>query len=84
MNSSERTQYIHETCLRVLSECAGYMLPEPVFRTQANISIFPPLTVKEFETELRWLEGEQFIVGINPELGGPRKWKITDKGRAVL
>jgi hypothetical protein len=84
MTSEERTAFIRENMLKILNDCRNYLLPEPVFRAQLNVAVVPPLTGAEFSSELKWLENENLIAGIRPELGGPVKWKITDKGRLAL
>ena len=75
-------QYITRIAiLNILSECGPYLLPEPQLFGQLNISIQPPVTVSEFDSELKFLDADHLIAGIRPDLGGPAKWKITDAGK---
>jgi len=84
MTSEERTAFIRENMLKILNDCRNYLLPETIFRSQLNFAVVPPLTAADFSGELKFLESENLIAGIRPELGGPVKWKITDKGRLAL
>ena len=84
MTADQRTQFIRQCMLQVLADCGAYMLPEPAFLNQVNLTLYPPATRTEFEAQLRWLDTEAYIAGLTPELGGPVKWKITDRGRAAL
>jgi hypothetical protein len=84
MNNEQRTLYVRQEMLKLLNECGGNMLSEPAFFAQLNIAVEDSVTFHEFHTQLKWLEGNAYIAGIHPELGGPAKWKITDKGRVAL
>ncbi len=70
--------------LRALDGVSGHMFLEPVLQRELQMTLPIAPTRVEFETALRELDGQKFISGINPELGGPVKWAITDKGRAAL
>jgi len=80
----ERTQLIRQSILRILADCGSYLLPEPSLITSLELAAAPPPTRAECMQEIRWLETGGYIAGVNPELGGPRKWKLTDQGRAAL
>lgn len=69
------------TILKILAECNGYLLSEIQLFSQLNLEIKPPVTIVEMESELKFLESDRLIAGINPALGGPRKWQITDLGK---
>ena len=84
MTSEQRSQLVRIQILQILLDCAGYLLPEPAFFAQLNLAIAPAVTFTEFNQQTKCLEAEGYILGIRPELGGPLKWKITDKGRAAL
>jgi hypothetical protein len=84
MTTEEQVQLANRSILQSLSDCRGYMLPEPVLFAQTNMMVVPPLTKSEFDERLKWLEAEGLIAGVNPKLQGPRKWIITDQGRASL
>jgi len=80
----ERESQVRLGVLRILDQCAGYLLPESTLFVHLNCEIVPPVITSEFQATLRYLEGIKSIAAIRPELGGPVKWKITDKGRALL
>jgi hypothetical protein len=84
MNSQQHAQLANVQILTALYDCGGYMVSEPVLHSQVNLMVIPPLTTSEFSACLKRLEADGLISGVNPELGGPVKWKITDKGRASI
>lgn len=84
MNRAERQQLIRQNVLRILNDCGGYLLPEPRLIESLGVAVMPPPTQAECEAEIKWLEADAFIKGITPELGGPRKWTLTDKGRLAI
>ena len=77
------TVIVRKTLLAILADCQGYLLPEPTLHSHALL-LLPNLTRTEFDIELRWLDANGYVAGITPELGGPRKWKITEKGKLEL
>jgi hypothetical protein len=84
MKSEERLQLLRIEVLRILNDCAGYLLPDPRLKEQLRLSVMPPPTESECDETLKFLDSEGHIAGVRPELGGPVKWKITDKGRSCL
>lgn len=84
MNQAQRTLAIRLAILSVLNDCGHYLLPEPQLFVQINLTLAPPITLAELQTELRFLESDRSIVGVNPDLGGPVKWRITDLGKTDL
>lgn len=84
MNSDQRTALIRLGILRTLADCGSYLLPEPALITSLELAAAPPPTRVECQAQMDWLDSNGYIAGVNPELGGPRKWKITDSGRALL
>jgi hypothetical protein len=48
------------------------------------MSISPTPTVLECEQSIRFLEANHYIAGVTPDLGGPRKWKITEMGKTEI
>ena len=82
MRQEEREQYIRMEVLRILRECGSYMLPDTRLHEHLMIKILPPPIASELDAAIKWLDQENFIAGVRPELGGPVKWKLTDKGRA--
>jgi hypothetical protein len=84
MLESELRQYTRQTVLRILADCGGYLLPEPRLIDHMQAAVMPPPTRSECDQEIQWLDDNGYIAGVTPELGGPRKWKLTDKGRISL
>jgi len=84
MNTEEREQAGRRNVLLVLRDCDGYLLPEISLADQLRLQVQPPPTQHEFSTWLVWLDSNGYVAGIRPELGGPLKWKITDKGKLAL
>jgi len=84
MNGEERIALIRKRVLEVLDSCRGYLLADPRLVESLQADVMPPPTSSECEREIGWCAKEGFIAGVYPELGGPVKWKLTDKGRAAL
>lgn len=77
----QRQYLVRVSILNILADCGGYLLPEIQVFSQLNITIQPPVTMLEFESEMKFLDAEGLIAGIRGDLGGPVKWKITDAGK---
>lgn len=77
--SAQNELLLRTTILGILADCGSYLLPEPTLLQQTRL--LTPATKTEFDAALNWLETNDYVAGINPELGGPRKWKLTDAGR---
>lgn len=84
MNQNERTWIGRRNILLVLRDCEGCLLPETSLLDQVRLQVQPPPTCSEFAEWLQWLDSNAYVAGIRPELGGPVKWKITDKGKLAL
>ena len=84
MSAEDRLQFGRRNILLVLRDCDGYLLPEPSLEDQLRLQMRPPPTHSEFSEWLQWLDSNGFVAGIRSELGGPAKWKITDKGKLAL
>lgn len=82
--SAQRELSLRQQTLRILNDCAGYLLPEPRLIEQIQMSISPTPTVLECEQSVRFLEANHYIAGVTPDLGGPRKWKITEMGKTEI
>ena len=83
MTSEERKLYIRKEILRALADCSPYLLRETILFEQVSMVVAPSLTQQEFESEFKWLEREHLVAGVPADLGGPRKWKISELGRAT-
>jgi hypothetical protein len=84
VNREERQAYLRKELLTALDQCGSYLLPEPAFCRQVMMSSAPPPTQAEFDEALRFLDANRLATAVSPALGGARKWKITDAGRAAL
>lgn len=60
------------------------LTPEPALMEEVRITTGQTVTAADFSAALRELERNHHVTGVHPELGGPVKWKITDKGRAAF
>ncbi|MEW6307079.1 MAG: hypothetical protein AB1705_26750 [Verrucomicrobiota bacterium] len=70
--------------LRTLDQCQGYLLPEPALVNHLRLALAPPPLTAETRAALNGLEARRLVVGVQPELGGPRKWRLTEEGKAEL
>lgn len=86
MTPERRQLLIRSEILRSLGECEGYLMPQDTLLHMLRLSgaIRPALLESEYTGTLRELEAGQYISGLHPELGGPVKWKLTERGRAAL
>jgi len=84
MNGEERIQLMRQNILRILADCGSCLLPEPRLIDSLQVDVMPPPTRSDCREHIAWLERDDYIIGTVPELGGPRKWKLTDKGRLAL
>ncbi len=67
--------------LRALSQCRGYLLPEPTLHHQLRLLLRPAPGETEFAAALRELDAAHLIIGARDALDGPVKWRLTDAGR---
>lgn len=84
MTTLERQRLVRTAILQTLADCGPYLLPDPQLADHLALRLTPPPTRAELDLELQWLESNRLVASITPELGGPRKWKITDTGRLIL
>jgi len=84
VTTEDRKTFTREEILRILNDVGSYMVPEDTLKEWVYKKVLPPPTKQEILTELAWLESNDFVTGVNPEMGGPRKWRITDKGRTCV
>lgn len=68
----------------LLTSCRDNLVRETVLQTQVAEEVHPAPLLSEIQDELRSLEAQRYISGINPSMGGPTKWIATDHGRAAL
>ncbi len=84
MTPNRRQMVVTVEILRVLSDCQGFLLPEDALLNQCRLTVRPVLLESEFQEALRHQEAIGHVAGIRPALGGPVKWKLTDKGKAAF
>lgn len=70
--------------LKRLNEASGYLLPEPVLHRSVNLYVEPEVLLSEFRGELVELEQLNLLTMVAGSLGGPRKIRLTDAGRAEV
>jgi hypothetical protein len=70
--------------LRSLEAGHPRLTPEAALRADVHAMAAEPLTAAEFARLLAEAEGKGWILGVHDELDGTRKWRLTDKGRAIL
>ncbi|MBI4024838.1 MAG: hypothetical protein HY360_07630 [Verrucomicrobia bacterium] len=73
-----------EALLRSLLSGDPRLTPEKVVYIDTLRGGDEPMTRAEFSHLLSEMETKGWILGVTDELEGTRKWKLTDKGRAVL
>lgn len=83
MTTDEKIESIRRNVLRTLADCRGYLLPEPRLIDSVQAALAPAPTRLEIQSELRWLEADAWVSAVRPELGGPPKYALTDRGRAA-
>jgi len=84
MSHPDFSSLVRRQILRILNDCAGYLLPEPRLIEQVQLAVMPPPTTYEAQTEIYWLASQKMIVGVTPDLGGAPKYRITDLGKTEL
>jgi hypothetical protein len=70
--------------LRALNSASGYFLPENVLHRDVNLDVQPPALLAEFRGELAELEQLSLVTMVAGSLGGARKIRLTDAGRAEV
>ncbi len=70
--------------LRAINGAAGYLLPEPVLHRDLNLFVEPAALLGEFRGELQELQDHGLVHIVAGSLGGARKIKLTDAGRAEV
>ncbi len=75
---------VRSEILRALNYASGYLLPENILHRDVNLAVQPPALLSEFRGELAELEQHALLTMIAGSLGGPRKIKLTDAGRAEV
>lgn len=70
--------------LQALNVTTGYLLPEPALHNHINLSLPTPALLAEFRGELVELEHMGLLTMVEGSMGGPRKIRLTDAGRAEV
>jgi hypothetical protein len=81
---NQRSAVIKLEILRAINRASGFLLPENIVHRDINLHIAPAVVLSEFRGELTDLEQMGFIVVVPSGLGGARKIKLTDAGRAQV
>ena len=80
----QRKAKVRLEILRAINRVSGYLLPENVLHADLNLHVAPPALLSEFRGELADLEQMGLVVIVPGGLGGARKIKLTDAGRAEV
>lgn len=80
----KRKYLVRLETLRALNSTAGYFLPENILHRDVNLSVKPDVLLAEFRGELVELEQLGLVTMIAGTMGGPRKVRLTDAGRAEV
>jgi hypothetical protein len=80
----QRKALVRLEILRAIHKASGFLLPENIVHRDINLHIAPAVVLSEFRGELTDLEQMGFIVVVPSGLGGARKIKLTDAGRAQV
>jgi hypothetical protein len=80
----QRKAIVRLEILRAVHKSSGYLLPENIAHRDINLHMMPAVLLSEFRGELVDLEGMGLIVIVPGGLGGARKIKLTDAGRAQV
>jgi len=70
--------------LRELDAAKGLLIPEPRLQRDLVIITGTAISTIELRDALSELKEKKYISGVDPDLGGPAKWMITDQGRAAF
>ena len=80
MTPEEKQHQINRAILTVLARAGSYLTPEPTLQQEVDIWLGRTQLASDFNRSLRDLEARQLITGIEPALGGPVRWRLTDAG----
>lgn len=80
----QRKARVRLEILKAINRASGYLLPENVLHADVNLHVVPAVLLSEFRGELADLEQMGLIVIVPGGLGGARKIKLTDAGRAEV
>jgi hypothetical protein len=70
--------------LRVLDACQGYLLPQSTLHNQLRLFLAPAPDEAELRAALKSLAAQSLALSVESSLDGATRWKITDRGRALL
>lgn len=70
--------------LKAINRVSGYLLAENILHADLNLHVQPAVLLSEFRGELADLEQMGLVVIVPGSLGGARKVKLTDAGRAEV
>ena len=80
----QRKALVRLEILKAVNRASGYLLPENVLHRDVNLFVQPAALLSEFRGELADLEQMGLVVIVPGGLGGARKIKLTDAGRAEV
>ncbi len=80
----QRKALVRLEILKAVNKASGFLLPENVLHRDLNLYVLPAVLLSEFRGELQDLEQMGLVVIVPGGLGGARKIKLTDAGRAQV
>jgi len=84
--SDERTDLaIRMEILAILDQCKGYLLAQDALYNQLNIALSGiAITKSDLVKHLEFLRSKGMADYSFNAAGGPKRWQITDNGKAVF
>lgn len=80
----QRKALVRLEILRAINKASGFLLPEQILHRDVNLYMAPAVLLSEFRGELADIEQMGLIVIVSGGIGGARKIKLTDAGRAEV
>ena len=84
-NNEIQNLHIRMQILTILDECKGFPLRESALHVQLGIMIDGiTVTTDELGIYLEYLRAHGMIDFDMPQVGGPRRWQITEDGKQAF
>jgi hypothetical protein len=80
----QRKARVRLEILKAVNRHSGYVVPENVLHVDVSLHVAPAVLLSEFRGELADLDQMGLIAIVPGALGGARKIKLTDNGRAEV
>lgn len=80
---TERERQIAGAILKVLNGMDGGQMAEVFLHGEVNLRLPRTIPRAEFDNVLSLCDTLGWVTGVQPRLGGPKKWNINDAGQAI-